>query len=46
MAISTKSTTRQYELGLKIRQIVAQEMVVQSDQSVDLLLGLLTFIGW
>ncbi|KAB8261634.1 hypothetical protein BDV32DRAFT_148280 [Aspergillus pseudonomiae] len=46
MAISTKSTARQHELGLKIRQIVAQEMVVQSDKSIDLLLGLLTFIGW
>lgn len=46
MAISTKSTARQHDLGLKIRQIVAQEMVVQSDESIDLLLGLLTFIGW
>ncbi|KAE8420988.1 hypothetical protein BDV36DRAFT_292664 [Aspergillus pseudocaelatus] len=46
MAISTKSTAHQHELGLRIRQIVAQEMVVQSDKSIDLLLGLLTFIGW
>lgn len=46
MAICTNSIARQHELGLKIRQIVAQEMVVQSDQSIDLLLGLLTFIGW
>lgn len=46
MAISTKSTARQHEIGLKIRQIVAQEMVVQSDKSIDLLLGLLAFIGW
>lgn len=37
MAISTKLTARQHELGLKIRQIVAQEMVVQSDKSIDLL---------
>lgn len=46
MAISSKSTARQYELGLKIREKVAQEMIVQADHSIDLLLGLLTFIGW
>ncbi|GAB1210516.1 hypothetical protein APSETT445_009310 [Aspergillus pseudonomiae] len=33
MAISTKSTARQHELGLKIRQIVAQEMVSLHDAS-------------
>jgi hypothetical protein len=46
MAVGSKSTLEQQVLGSKIRQIVAQDMVVQSEKNIDLLLGLLIFIGW
>ncbi|KAK9243068.1 hypothetical protein V1506DRAFT_494407 [Lipomyces tetrasporus] len=46
MAVSTKSTSQQQVLGSRIRQTIAQEMVVRSEKNIDLLLGLLTFIGW
>ena len=46
MAVGSKSTSQQQILGSKIRQMVAQEIVVQSQKNIDLLLGLLTFIGW
>jgi hypothetical protein len=46
MAVCSKSTSQQQILGSKIRQTIAQEMVVQSEKNIDFLLGLLTFIGW
>ncbi|KAH8810878.1 hypothetical protein F5884DRAFT_672828 [Xylogone sp. PMI_703] len=46
MMASSKSTSQQQLLKQKIRQIVAQEMVVDSEKRIDLLLGLLAFIGW
>lgn len=46
MTVGSKSTSQQQVLGSKIRQMIAQEMVVQSEKNLDLLLGLLTFIGW
>jgi len=46
MAVSSKSTSQQQALVRKIRQTVAQEIVVQCESNIDLLLGLLIFIGW
>ncbi|MCJ1399412.1 hypothetical protein MMC11_002614 [Xylographa trunciseda] len=46
MTVGSKSTSQQQRLGSRIRQTIAQEMVVQSAKNVDLLLGLLAFIGW
>lgn len=46
MAVGSKSTSQQQVLGSKIRQTIAQELVFQSEKNIDLLLGLLTFIGW
>jgi hypothetical protein len=46
MAVGSKSTSQQDVLGSKIRQTIAQELVFQSEKNIDLLLGLLTFIGW
>lgn len=46
MTVGSKSTSQQQVLGSKIRQMIAQEMVVQSEKNVDLLTGLLIFIGW
>ncbi|KAI9740059.1 MAG: hypothetical protein M1818_004810 [Claussenomyces sp. TS43310] len=46
MTVGSKSTSQQQVLGSKVRQTVAQEVVAQSEKNIDLLLGLLTFIGW
>ncbi|KAI0104437.1 hypothetical protein F4814DRAFT_452551 [Daldinia grandis] len=46
MATGSKSTLQQQILGKKIRQTVAEEMIIRSAKSLDLLLGLLAFIGW
>ncbi|KAJ5692059.1 hypothetical protein N7462_001482 [Penicillium macrosclerotiorum] len=46
MAISSKSSAQQQSWGNRVRQTIAQEMVVRSEKSLDLLLGLLAFVGW
>jgi hypothetical protein len=46
MAVGSKSKSQQQVLGSKIRQKIAQELVVQSEKNIDLLLGILAFIGW
>jgi hypothetical protein len=46
MTVGSKSTSQQQVLGTRIRQTVAQEMVIESEKSIDLLLGLLTFCWW
>jgi hypothetical protein len=46
MAVGSRSTSKQQTLRRKIRQIVAEEMVVQTNRSIDLLQGILVFVGW
>ena len=46
MTIASRSTSQQQVLGNKIRDTLAQEMLLKSEQSIDLLLGLLAYIGW
>lgn len=46
MSISTKSTARQKALAHEIRKTVAQVMLLESEKSIDLLVGLLIFLGW
>jgi hypothetical protein len=46
MAVGSKSKSQQQILGSKIRQKIAHELVVQSERNVDLLLGILAFLGW
>ena len=46
MTIASRSTSQQQVLGSKIRETIAQEMLLKSEQSIDLLLGLLAYIGW
>lgn len=46
MAVSTKSTLQQRLLSNEIKRLVAEEAVVKSEKSLDLLLGLLTFVAW
>ena len=45
-AVCTKSLTRQNELGIKIRETLAKQVVVEGERSMDLLQGTLVFISW
>lgn len=45
-AISSKQAERQRELFTMMREIIAQKLVIKTEPCVDLLLGLLTFLGW
>ncbi|KAI1141952.1 hypothetical protein F5Y05DRAFT_369263 [Hypoxylon sp. FL0543] len=40
------SAKRRYALGDQIRSMVIQKVVIDREKSLDLLLGLLTFVGW
>ncbi|KAI0835759.1 hypothetical protein F5Y06DRAFT_275299 [Hypoxylon sp. FL0890] len=46
MTICTKSQTRKSALSQKIKEHVAQKMLVDLDRNIDLLLGLLGYLGW
>ena len=46
MAIASRSTAQQQVLGSKIRRTLAEEMLLKSEQNLDLLLGLLAYVGW
>jgi hypothetical protein len=45
-AISSKQAERQRELFGMMRETIAQKLVITVEPSIDLLLGLLTFLGW
>jgi hypothetical protein len=45
-AISNKQAERQRELFSMMRATIAQKLVITVEPSIDLLLGLLTFLGW
>ena len=46
MMVASRSTSQQQALGNKVREKLAQEMVIKSEQNIDLLLGLLAYLGW
>lgn len=46
MSVASNSTSQQQALNGRVRQIVGEEMVQKSERTLDLLLGLLTFLGW
>ena len=46
MAMSSKSLSQQLALSNKIRNILAQQMLLENEKDLDLLLGLLAYIGW
>lgn len=46
MAISSKIIAQQQSLNNRVQNIVAQRLLYESEYSLDLLLGLLAFIGW
>lgn len=46
MTVSSRSISQQQALGSKVRHQLWEKMVLQSEQNIDLLLGLLAYIGW
>lgn len=46
VAVSTKSLSRRQALGLHLRSLFAEKLVVQYERSLDPLLGLLAYMGW
>ncbi|KAK5988996.1 Transcription factor -like protein [Cladobotryum mycophilum] len=46
MNITTTSLPQQYLLRERLRQEISQRLIVNSERSMDLLLGLLTHISW
>ncbi|KAI1643070.1 uncharacterized protein F4817DRAFT_271618 [Daldinia loculata] len=46
MTICCKSRPRKSALGQKIREYLAQKMLIDLDRNMDLLLGLLAYLGW
>lgn len=46
MTMASGLTSQQQVLGSKIRDTLAQEMLLRSDQSIDLLIRLLAYVGW
>ncbi|KAI1416890.1 hypothetical protein F5Y13DRAFT_101537, partial [Hypoxylon sp. FL1857] len=46
MSTTSSSPKRRYALGDQARSIVIQRVVVDREKSLDLLLGLLTLVGW
>ncbi|KAK7755170.1 hypothetical protein SLS62_002985 [Diatrype stigma] len=44
--LTCKSSVQQAALGHRIREIIGQQVLGQSDRTMDLLLGLLGFLGW
>ncbi|EPE02415.1 zn 2cys6 transcription factor [Ophiostoma piceae UAMH 11346] len=46
MACSAHSADLQDRLCLRMRQVIAQQAIVQHQRSLDLLLGIVGFLGW
>ncbi|XXH00030.1 hypothetical protein Hte_006371 [Hypoxylon texense] len=46
MVVCCKSPARKAALAQKVRETVAQKMLLDLDRNVDLLLGLLAYLGW
>ncbi|GAB1311438.1 hypothetical protein MFIFM68171_01648 [Madurella fahalii] len=46
LGMATKSASRQKALGAKIRSVFAEKLIVQHERSLDVLLGLLAYMGW
>lgn len=44
--ICSKSIVEQHKLGSQIRGILANQMLVGLERNIDLLLGLLAYLGW
>jgi len=46
MAVASRSTAQQQVLGKRVRKTLAQEMLLQSGQSIDLFLRILAYAAW
>ncbi|RJE26156.1 hypothetical protein PHISCL_01506 [Aspergillus sclerotialis] len=46
MADSSTNVAQQNAIGQTVREIAAREIIMEGERSMDLLLGLLCFIGW
>lgn len=46
MAASSKSTAKQVALCESIRRFISESMIMEHNRDLDLLLGLLVFLGW
>ncbi|KAK9481549.1 hypothetical protein V1527DRAFT_455903 [Lipomyces starkeyi] len=46
MAISSTVVSQQFGLGRAIREIAGREILVEGERHLDLLMGLLCFVGW
>ncbi|KAF2737109.1 hypothetical protein EJ04DRAFT_510641 [Polyplosphaeria fusca] len=45
-ATCTKSPTRQVELGVRYKEILARKVVVEGERSLDLLLSIMVYCSW
>ncbi|KAM0159184.1 hypothetical protein ACHAPG_003666 [Botrytis cinerea] len=43
---TTKRTSKQIALGMHIRQLLGQKLLISGERNLDLLWGLLTYIAW
>lgn len=46
MSLTTKSVAQQLAMGVTIRQIVSQKVVAEHEKSLDLLLGIVSYLAW
>ena len=46
MSITTKSIAMHVSMGIRVRKIIAQRVLMDGERSMDLLLGLLCHFGW
>jgi hypothetical protein len=46
MVVTCQSPSRQVVLGDTLQRIVAQKVVIEHEKSMDILLGLIVFLGW
>ena len=46
MADSSTNVAQQNTIARTVREIAAREIILEGERSMDLLLGLLCFIGW
>jgi hypothetical protein len=46
MMAMAKSTQRQMSLAIHIRQLIGKKLLVDAERDLDLLFGLMTYVGW
>ncbi|GJC78762.1 hypothetical protein ColLi_01600 [Colletotrichum liriopes] len=46
MTVAAKVMSQQLALGQRVRQVVSQKLLLESERSMDYLLGILVILGW